>query len=137
MDISANKPVSSVAAAPAERGRPAASQVNVSASAAPAPELPADPQYEKAAAPAPTPRVDPEVAREQKDRVAALARRMNDFLRSVSRDVEFQVDAESGDAVITVRDSAGNIVRKIPGEEALQMLRRNNVESGTLIDSIV
>lgn len=131
MDISANKPVSSVATAPAERGRPAASQVNVSGGA----ELPPDSPPEKVTTP--TPRIDPEVADEQKDRVAALARRMNDFLRSVSRDVEFQVDAESGDAVITVRDSAGNIVRKIPGEEALQMLRRNNVESGTLIDSIV
>ncbi len=81
--------------------------------------------------------IDPVVKQDQQDRSAALARRMNDFLRSISRDLEFQVDVDSGDAVLTVRDGAGNIVRRIPGEEALQMLRRNNVESGTLIDSIV
>jgi flagellar protein FlaG len=135
MDISANKPVSSVAPAPVERGRTAASQANVNGSVSAAAEVATESPPQKVTTP--TPRIDAELAEDQKDRAAALARRMNDFLRSVSRDVEFQVDAESGDAVITVRDSAGNIVRKIPGEEALQMLRRNNVESGTLIDSIV
>ena len=126
MDITAPKPSSSIAASPAaERGRPAGIAVGSGN------DLPRD------LAPPPPAHIDPAVKQDQQDRSAALARRMNDFLRSISRDLEFRVDVDSGDAVLTVRDGAGNIVRKIPGEEALQMLRRNNVESGTLIDSIV
>jgi flagellar protein FlaG len=129
MDITAPKPVSSVAASPTgERGRSA------SAPTSGGKDLPRDLVTPP---PAHIDPVDPVVKQDQQDRSAALARRMNDFLRSISRDLEFQVDVDSGDAVLTVRDSAGNVVRKIPGEEALQMLRRNNVESGTLIDSMV
>lgn len=136
MDIQAPKPVSNVAASPVgERGRSASPQANsgkdLSRDLTPAPT----------AAPAPQPAhidsIDPVVKQDQQERSAALARRMNDFLRSISRDLEFQVDVDSGDAVLTVRDGSGNVIRKIPGEEAMQMLRRNNVESGTLIDSIV
>lgn len=121
MDIKAFQPVSSVAASPTGQGKPVV---------APAPsgkDLP----------PAPAARLDPAVVREQQARQAALAQRVSDFLRSNSRDLEFQVDASSGDAVITVRDAAGNVVRTIPGEEALQMLRRGNVEWGTFVDSVV
>ncbi len=62
------------------------------------------------------------VVQSQEDRQAAVAQRVNAYLRSVSRDLEFQVDATSGKAVITVKDASGNVVRTIPGEDAMQML---------------
>ena len=61
---------------------------------------------------------------------------MSRYLNSSTRNLEFQVDNESGSAVIVVRDVAGNVIRRIPGEEALQRMLRASAESGTLIDSL-
>jgi uncharacterized FlaG/YvyC family protein len=125
MDIQAAKPVTSVASSPAaERGRSAEIQGSTGK------DVPREP------APPPA-HLDPAATKQSQELAAALARRMNAFLNAVSRDLDFQVDVDAGSAVLTVRDAAGNIVRKIPGEEAMQMLRRHNVESGTLIDSLV
>jgi flagellar protein FlaG len=121
MDIKASPPVSSVAASPPDQGKGTVLPVATG---------------KQVPAPAPTGRIDPVVEQSQQERQAAVARRVNDYLRSVSRDLEFQVD-DSGKAVITVRDGSGNVVRRIPDEEALQMLRRANVESGTFVDSVV
>lgn len=71
------------------------------------------------------------------EKMAALARQINSYLHSNSRELQFQVDAESGDVVITVRNADGRVVRRIPGEEALAMLRRVSVDPGTLIDLTV
>jgi hypothetical protein len=119
MDIQANKPVSVVATAPG-RGRPVVSA-----------------DTGKNPPPPPPSGIDPVVVQDSREQQAALARQINSYLHSNSRDLEFRVDAESGDAVITVRDAEGNVVRRIPGEEALEMLRRLSVDPGTLVDSIV
>jgi uncharacterized FlaG/YvyC family protein len=66
---------------------------------------------------------------------AAIAEQVSRYLNSSTRNLEFQVDSESGSAVIVVRDVAGNVIRRIPGEEALQRMLRASAESGTLIDS--
>ncbi|HTQ36803.1 MAG TPA: flagellar protein FlaG [Steroidobacteraceae bacterium] len=86
--------------------------------------------------PPPSAHLDVAVVQSQQQRQAALAQQMSDYLRSNSRDLVFQVDPQSGHPVITVLDAAGNVVRRIPGEAAMQMLRRANVESGTFIDSV-
>lgn len=65
----------------------------------------------------------------------AIAEQVSRYLQSSTRNLEFQVDNESGGAVIVVRDGNGNVVRRIPGEEALQRMLRASAESGTLIDS--
>ncbi len=123
MDIPAPKPVSSVAASPGVQGKPAVSGAGTGK------DLPPPPP--------PSARIDPVVTQSLQERRAAVAQQMSNYLRSNSRDLDFQVDFESGSAVITVRDAAGNVVRTIPGEEALQMLRRANVEWGTFVDSMV
>jgi uncharacterized FlaG/YvyC family protein len=118
MDIQAVKPISSVAVSPG-KGSPAVPDTHGK-------ELP----------PAPT-GIDPVVVQGSRDKHAALERQINSYLHSNSRQLEFQIDAESGDAVITVRDAEGNVVRRIPGEDALEMLRRLSVDPGTLVDSLV
>jgi uncharacterized FlaG/YvyC family protein len=122
MDIKAMKPVSSVAASPKDGGRQG---------------FAADPATKQPPIPEPPERLDPATLQNQRAIAEAVAARVRQFLREIGRDLEFQVDIGSGDAVITVRDTMGNVVRKIPGEEALQMMRRLSVESGTFIDSIV
>ena len=120
MDIQAIKAVSSVAASPVSKGTPG----NLRADAGK--DLP----------PPPSGRIDPEFLQSQQERHAALARQMSAYLHSNSRDLVFQVDPESGQPIVSVLDASGNVVRTIPGEEALQMLRRVNVELGTFIDSV-
>ncbi len=134
MDIKASLPVSNVAASPSRQGQ---ATIPVAGSGNDLP-LPVVSSYAPVAAPAPaSPHLDQAVIQSQEDRQAAVAQRVNAYLRSVSRDLEFQVDSASGKAVITVKDASGNVVRTIPGEDAMQMLRRANVELGTFVDSMV
>ena len=53
--------------------------------------------------------------------VKAVAARIESYLKSVSRSLEFRVDAESGHTVVSVRDSeTGDLIRQIPNEEVLR-----------------
>jgi len=85
----------------------------------------------------PTPRAAPAVPSqtELRDRMAAVAQQMRDYLRSNGRDLEFRVDADTHDMVITVREAAsGKVIRQIPNEEALQMRRYLDEWSGTFLN---
>jgi len=69
------------------------------------------------------------------ERTAAVAQQMRDYLRSNGRDLEFRVDADTHDMVITVREAAsGKVIRQIPNEEALQMRRYLDEWSGTFLN---
>ena len=85
----------------------------------------------------PTPRASP-AARSQgesRERMAAVAQQLRDYLRSNGRDLEFRVDADTHDMVITVREAAsGKVIRQIPNEEALQMRRYLDEWSGTFLN---
>jgi uncharacterized FlaG/YvyC family protein len=107
------------AAAPA---RERAAEVKVPHEPAPAPQGPAP----MGQAPSPAP--------EQTQ--LKIAEQVQRYLQSSTRNLEFQVEGESGTAVIVVRDASGEVIRRIPGEEALQLMRRLNAQSGTLVDSI-
>ena len=102
-------------------------------SSAPAPE----PVAKTGAPVAPTPRAAPVAPsqNEMRERMAAVAQQMRDYLRSSGRDLEFRVDADTHDMVITVREAAsGKVIRQIPNEEALQMRRYIDEWSGTFLN---
>ncbi len=70
-----------------------------------------------------------------RQRMAAVAPQMRDYLRSNGRDLEFRVDADTDAMVITVREAAtGEVIRQIPNEEALQMRRNIDEWSGTFLN---
>src|SRR6476659_8367915 len=72
---------------------------------------------------------------EQRQRMAAVAQQMRDFLRSNGRDLEFSVAAATDTMVITVREaSSGDIIRQMPSEEALQMRRYLDEWCGTFLN---
>lgn len=53
--------------------------------------------------------------------VKAVAHRIETYLKSVNRSLEFRVDAASGRTVVSVRDSeTGDLIRQIPGDEVLR-----------------
>src|SRR5262245_50049934 len=102
-------------------------------SSAPAPESVANP----VAAAAPTPRAAPAAAPQGdvRQRMAAVAQQLRDYLRSNGRDLEFSVDVDTHAMVITVREAAsGEVIRQIPNEEALQMRRWLDEWSGTFLN---
>ena len=102
-------------------------------SSAPAPE----PVVNAGTPVVPTPRSVP-VAPSQgelRERMAAVAQQLRDYLRSNGRDLEFRVDADTHAMVITVREAAsGEVIRQIPNEEALQMRRHLDEWSGTFLN---
>jgi flagellar protein FlaG len=72
---------------------------------------------------------------EMRERMAAVAQQLRDYLRSNGRDLEFRVDADTRAMVITVREAAsGEVIRQIPTEEALQMRHHLDEWSGTFLD---
>lgn len=121
MDIQAAKPVSGVSASV-----PAAARHEAIPAAAP--EIPAPSAGDP-------PAVRP-LAQDLLRTQQAIAEQVSKYLQSSARNLEFQVDGDSGNPVIVVRDGEGNVIRRIPGEEALQLMRRLNAESGTLVDSL-
>ena len=69
--------------------------------------------------------------------LAVVAEQLNEFMRSSCRDLEFRVDDGADTTVVTVRNpSTGEVVRQIPNEDALRLMRRLNAQSGTFVDLI-
>ncbi|AEH32610.1 flagellar protein FlaG [Vibrio anguillarum] len=56
---------------------------------------------------------------------AKMVEQMNEFISSINKDLAFRVDEESGRDVVTIYEaSTGDIIRQIPNEEMLEVLRR-------------
>ncbi len=62
---------------------------------------------------------------EEKESVKAAVANIEDYVQSVSRDLKFSVDDDSGRVVVKVLDSETQaVIRQIPSEEALDMARK-------------
>jgi flagellar protein FlaG len=67
--------------------------------------------------------------------VAAVAARIESYLRSVGRDIELSIDSQTGKTVISVRDAqTGDLVRQIPTAEALRISQSLGAHRSTLLD---
>jgi len=85
------------------------------------------------AVPAPKP-----AQRDLRETAQAVAQQLEAYLRRSGRDLSFRVDEAAGATVVTVRNSStGEIIRQMPSEEALRLLRRLNEGSATLLDRMV
>jgi flagellar protein FlaG len=66
---------------------------------------------------------------------AAVAQQLETYLRSVGRSVQFSVDEQSGETVVSVRDAeTGEVIRQIPSAEALRIARALGTQRNSLID---
>lgn len=80
---------------------------------------------------------------QQRERINELQRaivieKMDEFVNSINKGLAFRVDEESGRDVVTIYEaSTGDIIRQIPEEEMLEVLRRLSREqspkSGLLV----
>lgn len=80
----------------------------------------------------PAPRV---VAPEQ---VKAAVEQIESYLKASRRELQFQVDDESGEIVVQVRDATtGEVIRQIPGEDALRIVRALQDKGAMFLDVVV
>ena len=66
---------------------------------------------------------------------AAVAQQLESYLRSVGRSVQFSIDKQSGETVVSIRDAeTGEMIRQIPSAEALRLAQTLGTQSNSLID---
>ncbi|MCG9554134.1 flagellar protein FlaG [Vibrio sp. Isolate31] len=59
-----------------------------------------------------------------------MVEKVNEFISSLNKGVAFKVDEESGRDVVTIYETTtGDIIRQIPDEEMLEILRRLAVQN--------
>ncbi len=87
----------------------------------------------------PNVRLSPETAQvPTSEQVKAVVEQIDSYLKAASRELQFQVDDESGEIIVRVRDPAtGEVIRQIPGEEVLRMARALQEKPPVLLDLVV
>lgn len=86
--------------------------------------------------------IEPEAGPVQAEQVAPeveqIAARLESYIRSVSRSLEFKVDAKSGRTVISVLDAqTGDLIRQIPNEEVLRFAELAEEQTVVLLNEKV
>jgi flagellar protein FlaG len=80
-------------------------------------------------APAPKPARPVEIPK-----MESVTRQIDTFLRSVNKALQFRVDDASGRMVVSITDvETGEVIRQVPGEEALRMAERIDASIGALL----
>lgn len=79
---------------------------------------------------------------QQREAIRAKVAEFNNVSQNIQRSLKFEVDEDSGETVVTVKDKySGEIIRQIPSEEMLSLSKRlkalnDNVEAtGILLKS--
>ena len=98
----------------------------------------------KAAAAAATPMATPaaEAPRQQPaarpvtiPKIESVTRQIDSFLRSINKSLQFHVDQATGEMIVTIRDDeTGEIIRQVPGEDALRIAQRIEDQLSALLD---
>ncbi|HUQ11046.1 MAG TPA: flagellar protein FlaG, partial [Steroidobacteraceae bacterium] len=71
-------------------------------------------------------------------KIESVTRQIDSFLRSQNHQLQFRVDQGSGKMVVTVTDGeTGEVIRQVPGEEALRIAQNlENRLSGMLDEKV-
>lgn len=71
-------------------------------------------------------------------KIESVTRQIDSFLRSVNHQLQFRVDQGTGEMIVTVTDAeTGEVIRQVPGEEALRMAQRIEDSLSGLLDETV
>jgi flagellar protein FlaG len=70
--------------------------------------------------------------------VAQAVQRIQSYLKSVNRALEFRIDSDSGRTVVSVRDvETGDLIRQFPSEEVLRLAQLADEQSVPLLNETV
>jgi flagellar protein FlaG len=81
-----------------------------------------------------------ELAKEhlEREQLESVAQQLQDFMQSMNRSVQFQVDDDSGRDVIRVLDKqSGEVIKQYPSEEVLGLVSKLSQSAGLLVDQEV
>lgn len=73
--------------------------------------------------------VDPQVLEERQKKVDEAVSKLNDYVQSTQRDLQFSYDEDAGRPVVTVLDrETQQVIRRIPDDVVLNLARNLNDE---------
>lgn len=88
-------------------------------------------------APAPSGRQAPAAPPVEVPKIESVTRQIDSFLRSINRTVQFRLDQGSGEVVVSICDAeTGEVIRQVPGEEALRIAERIEAQLSTMLDEM-
>jgi flagellar protein FlaG len=69
-------------------------------------------------------------------KIESVTKQIDSFLRSFGRSINFRVDPGSGEMVVSVIDATtGEIIRQVPGEDALKLAQSIEASMSALVDT--
>ena len=79
-----------------------------------------------------------EIKKASAEKIQRVSELMNDYIRSIQRDIKIQVNTETGDIIVKViSEETGKVIREIPSEVMLALAARMEEISGAFIDQTV
>ena len=86
-------------------------------------------------APAEVPRQEPAARPVTIPKIESVTRQIDSFLRSINKSLQFRVDQATGEMIVTIRDdSTGEVIRQVPGEDALRIAQRIEDQLSAMLD---
>jgi flagellar protein FlaG len=68
-------------------------------------------------------------------KMESVTRQIDSFLRSINRSLQFRVDEATGRMVVSLYDAeTGEVIRQLPGEDALRIAQRIQESLGAMLD---
>ena len=68
-------------------------------------------------------------------KIESVTRQIDSFLRSINKSLQFRVDQATGEMIVTIRDDeTGEVIRQVPGEDALRIAQRIEDQLSALLD---
>jgi flagellar protein FlaG len=68
-------------------------------------------------------------------KIESVTKQIDSFLRSFGRSINFRVDPGSGEMIVSVIDATtGEVIRQVPGEEALKLAQRIEDSLSAMLD---
>jgi flagellar protein FlaG len=68
-------------------------------------------------------------------KIESVTKQIDSFLRSIGRTINFRVDPGSGRTIVSVLDATtGEVIRQVPGEEALKLAQRIEDSLSAFVD---
>jgi len=81
------------------------------------------------------PRQEPAARPVEVRKIESVTRQIDSYLRSIDKSLQFRVDQATGETIVTIRDDVtGEVIRQVPGEEALRIAQRIEDMLSALLD---
>jgi len=68
------------------------------------------------------------------DTLEKLVSRLNEFVSASERNINFSIDKDTGKTVVKLTDKDNNVLRQIPSEEVLRLIKNLETNKGMIIE---